>query len=200
MRKIFVLATCALLLAACAQNASPLFPLSADGLFTGSPQDFLIRLDELGGNYFAPDAGASTPNSRILELRADGQAYIDATGRRGGWQVQYNRSAGDGPSYIVNVVVTYNSTEGAHLSLSRDWHQDVWDRIDSGQLILLPAIPDFDYEHLIWKDATGTIGVEIVYRNLYILMVGPTENDIDQYDFFADLARAHSKWIQDGEP
>lgn len=200
MSRVISLALSILLLAACAQAASPLFPISTDGAFTGSPQDFLLRPDELGSNYFAPDAGASTPNSRILELRVDGQAYIDATGRRDGWQVQYNRSAGDGPSYIVNVVVVYNSAEGAHLSLSQEWHKDVWDRIDGGQLILLPAIPDFDHEHLIWKDTTGAVGVEIVYRNLYILLVGPTSNDIDQYDFFVNLAQAHIDWIQSQEP
>lgn len=200
MKKILFLTVCALLLAACAQNASPLFPLSADGIFTGSPQDFLVRMDELGSSYFAPDAGASTPNSRILELRADGQAYIAATGRRDGWQVQYNRNAGDGPIYIVNVAVLYESAEGAQLSLSQDWHAEVWNRIDSGELILLSPIPNFDYEHIVWGDATGTIGIEIIYRNLYIFLVGPTENEIDQYDFFADLARAHIEWIQDGEP
>lgn len=199
-KTLFVLTLCALLLAGCAQPVNPLFPLSADGLFTGSSQDFLVRLDELGSNYFAPDAGTQSPNSRVVDLRADGQAYVDATGRRDGWQVQYSRSDGDGPIYIVDVAVLYNSAEGAQLSLSRDWHQQVWDRVDSGELVLLPAIPDFEYEHLIWRDANGTIGIEVVYRNLYILLAGPTENGVDQYDFFVDLARNHIKWLQDGEP
>ncbi len=199
MKKSIQLLGLALLLAACAQAAAPLFPLSADGLFTGSPQDFLLRLDELGGSYFAPDAGASSPNSRVVELRPDGQAYIDATGRRDGWQVQYNRSAGNGPSYIVSVVSIYDKADGPHLALSREWHQQVWDRIDSGELTLLPAIPNFNYEHLIWKDATGTIGVEIVYRNLYIFFTGPSDGP-DQYDFFANLAKAHIEWLQAGEP
>jgi hypothetical protein len=197
--RFFISLTLVFLVAACAQAAAPLFPLSADGLFTGSPQDFVLRQDELGDAYFAPDAGTASPNSRVVELRPDGQAYIDATGRRDGWQVQYNRSAADGPSYIVNVVNIYDKADGPHLALSRDWHQQVWERIDSGQLTLLPAIPDFDYEHLIWKDATGTIGVEIVYRNLYIFFTGPSDGP-DQYDFFANLAKAHIDWLQAGEP
>jgi hypothetical protein len=198
--RFFVSLTLVFLAAACAQAASPLFPLSADGLFTGSPQDFLLRTDELGADYFAPNAGASSPNSRVLNLRPDGQAYIDATGRRAGWQVQYNRSVGDGPSYIVNVVNIYDRADGPHLALSREWHKQVWERIDNGELALLPSIPDFDYENLVWKDANGTIGVEIAYRNLYIFFTGPTDNNADQYDFFANLAKAHIEWIQAGEP
>lgn len=200
----------ALLLAACAPAASeamrasgsePMvarFPM-ANGVFTGAAQDFLLQTEELGGDYAAADSGAETPNSAVVEGRSDGEAYIEATGRISGYRIQFNRLAeGDTPPYIVNVVNIYESAEGAQLVLSRDWHQDVWSRIDSGELTLLPEIPGLDVEQLVWQDASGSVGVEIVYRNLYIFLTGPSDGG-DQYQFFADLANAHLAWIREGE-
>lgn len=210
MKTLFSIVIFSLLLAACSPAAAtpPVtapqptqqtpFPMSAEGNFTGSPQDFILH--ELGGLYLAADAGTGTPNSHTLEVRPDGQAYIDATGRLDGWQIQFNRSAeGDTPAFIVNVVNMYSSHEGALLVLSRDWHQDVWTKIDSGELTLLPEIPDLGADQLIWTDAAGTIGVEIIYRNLYIFFTGPSEG-VDQYDFLANLAKQHLAWIQAQEP
>lgn len=174
------------------------FPLSADGLFIGAPADFLIREEGLGGEYVAQDAGEESPNSRVLELRADGEAYIAATGRQSGWRLQYNGTDGQDPPYIVQVVNTYASAEGASLVLSREWHADVWALIDSGQLELLPGISGLAVEHLVWRDGTGTVAVEMVYRNLYIFFTGPS-NGADNYDFFASLARTQLDWIRSRE-
>lgn len=174
------------------------FPM-ASGLFTGAPQDFMLQDDELGGQYAAADAGAESPNSVVVEGRADGAAYIEATGRVSGYRMQFNRTAnGETPTYIVSVVNIYETAEGAQPVLSRDWHPDVWSRIDSGELTLLPEIEGLDAEQLVWQDTTGTVGVEIVYRNLYIFITGPGEGG-DQYRFFADLAKGHLEWIQAGE-
>ncbi len=170
-----------------------------NGLFTGSPETFLLDEEEVGGQYSAADAGSETPNSAVSEARADGEAYIDATGRLRGYRIQFNRKAeGDTPSYIVNVVNIYQTAEGAQLVLSRDWHQDVWSRIDSGELTQLPEIPRLDAQQLVWQDAAGTVGVEIIYRNLYLFFTGPSDGG-DQYQFFANLAKGHLEWIQAGE-
>ena len=193
------------LLAACApaqtqsqESGAIPFPME-DGLFTGAPQDFLLRAEELGGQYAAADAGAETPNSLVLEGRSDGQAYIEATGRLSGYRVQFDRtSEGNTPTYIVNVVNIYEHAEGAQLVLSPEWHQDVWSRIDSGDLTHLPDIPGLAAEQLIWRDAADTIGVEIVYRNLYIFFTGPSGGG-DQYQFFADVVKGHLEWIKAGE-
>lgn len=209
MKKLPIAIILLALLAACAPQAEGValvpseptgtpFPMS-NGLFTGAPQDFLLREDELGGLYSAADVGAETPNYAVLDGRADGEAYIEATGRLSGYRIQFNRnSEGDTPSYIVNVVNIYETAEGAQLVLSREWHQDVWSRIDSGELTRLPEIPGLDAEQVVWQDATGAVGVEIVYRNLYIFLTGPSEGG-DQYQFFADLAASHLAWIQAGE-
>lgn len=179
-------------------SATP-FPME-NGLFTGAPQDFLLDETELSGLYTAADAGVESPNSAVMEGRPDGEAYLAATGRIGGWRTQFNRNedAIDGPTYVVNVVNIYESAEGAQLVLSQDWHQDVWSLIYNGQLTQMPEIEGLDAQHLIWRDANGTVGVEIVYRNLYILLTGPSEGG-DQYQFFADLAKTHLDWIKAGE-
>jgi hypothetical protein len=172
--------------------------LMAGELFLNAPQDFLLGPEVAGGAYAAADTGTQSPNSRVLELRPDGQAYIEATGRLDGWQRQLNRNAGSGPLYIVNVVNIYETADGPHVVLSPEWHADVWARIESGELTRLADIAGLGAEHLVWQDATGTVGVEIAYRNLYILLTGPTDGG-DQYEFFANLARRYLEWIKLGE-
>lgn len=205
MRKLFIAAFLLALLAACTppqtfsqEPASTAFPME-NGVFTSQPDDFMLTEKELGELYEATDAGSASSNMDVLQARADGDAYIAATGRVNGYRIQFNRTAeGDTPTYIVNVVNIYETAEGAQLVISRDWHQDVWSRIDSGELTQLPDIPGLNAEQLIWQDATGTVGMEIVYRNLYIFFTGPSEGG-DSYPFFADLAEAHLAWIQAGE-
>lgn len=172
--------------------------LMAGDTFIGSPQELLLPVELTGGQYAPLSAGTETSNSRILELRDDGQAYIAATGRLVGWQRQLDRRSGAGPLYLVNVVNMYETQQGPQAVLSREWHADVWSRLDSGELILLPDLPGVEAEHLVWQDGAGSIGVEIAYRNLYILLTGPTDGP-DQYEFFAELVPAYLQWLQEGE-
>ncbi|MEX2143696.1 MAG: hypothetical protein WD740_03805 [Anaerolineales bacterium] len=182
-----------------ARVALPTPFLMAGGVFIGEPQHFLLQSEELGGEYQADGAGSASPNSGVLEGRADGAAYLEATGRLSGWRMQYNASGeGQAPPYIVNVVNIYETAEGAQLVLSRDWHQDVWSLIDSGDLTQLPAITGLDTEHLVWQTADGAVGVEMIYRNLYIFFTGPGDNS-DPLPRLAQLAIAHLEWIKAGE-
>ncbi|MEX1249034.1 MAG: hypothetical protein WEA61_11200 [Anaerolineales bacterium] len=216
MKSPFIFIASLLLLSACAAPQTPAaalldieptattaptptpFPME-NGIFTGQPDDFLLTEEELVGAYEADGAGSGSTNMDLLQARADGEAYIEATGRLMGWRIQFNRAGeGDTPPYVVNVVNMYEHAEGAQLVLNREWHQDVWSAIDSGQLTLLPEIEGLDAEHLIWQTAEGAVGVELVYRNLYILFTGPGDG-VDQYEFFAELARTHLQWIRDGE-
>jgi hypothetical protein len=181
-----------------AEESAAKFPVE-NGVFTGTPQEFLLEQNDLGAEYAAADAGTETPNSAVIEGRADGEAYVEATGRIGGYRIQFNRASdGETPNYIINVVNVYESAEGAQLVLNRDWHQDVWSRIDNGELTQLAEIPGIDGQQLVWQDAAGNVGVEIVYRNLYIFLTGPSEGG-DQYQFFADLANTYLARIQAGE-
>ena len=183
------------------QAAAPVrtpFPMQ-DGLFTGLPRDFALQQEELAGLYVAADAGSESDNSALLEARADGEAYIAATGRISGYRVQFNRSEEvDTPSYVLNVVNIYETAEGAQLVLSRDWHADVWSLIDSGQLTQLPDIAGLDTPHIAWVDSNGATAVEFVYRNIYVLITAPGDG-ADTAAFVAELARTHFNWIRDGE-
>ncbi len=183
-----------------AERAAPTpFPMS-NGVFTGAPQDFVLHESLVPSGYAAQDAGNESPNSRVLEGRPDGAAYIEATGRVSGSQIQFNHvGEGGDPLYVVQVVVTFKTADGATLALSREWHADVWNRIDSGEFEQLPNIEGLAADQLVWRDpVTGTVAVEMVYRNLYILLTGPSDGG-DNYQFFADLAQAHLDWIIAGE-
>ena len=176
------------------------FPIS-DGLFTSGAEAFLLSEDELAGLFRVVDAAVQTSNAEIPELRADGEAYLEATGRLDGWQLILLRGEGSeiGPNYIVSRTTTYESAEGAQLVLSREWQADVWTAIDSGALELLPQIEGLGAQHLVWRDpSTRAVGVQIVYRNLYLFFTGLSTGE-DLYDFFADLAREHLDWIQSRE-
>jgi hypothetical protein len=214
LKKLVILSLLLLALVACAppaleppepdalsvERALPTpFPMS-DGIFIGAPQDFLLHESVLPGDYAAQDTGSESPNSRVLEGRPDGAAYIEATRRLSGYQIQYNHvGEGGDPLYIVQVVVTFENAEGAGLALSREWHADVWNRIDSGEFELMPEIDGLEAEHMVWRDpVTGTVAVEMVYRNLYVLLTGPSDGG-DNYQFFANLAQAHLDWIIAGE-
>lgn len=206
MKKLIGISILLGMLAACAPApalsqqaaAATNFPME-NGLFTSAPVTFVLNEEEFSGRYSAADSGSETANSAVIESRTDGEAYVEATGRLAGYRIQFNRvGEGDTPDYIVNVVNSYESAEGAQLVLSRDWHQDVWSRIDSGELTVLPEIPNLDAQQLIWEDANGTVGVEIVYRNLYLFFTGPSGGG-DSYQFFSDLVTAHLSWIKAGE-
>ncbi|MBX3002351.1 MAG: hypothetical protein KF821_09605 [Anaerolineales bacterium] len=173
--------------------------LMAGGVFLSGPQDFLLPSELTGEAYALTSAGTEAPNSRVIEMRPDGEAYIAATGRLMGWQRQLDRRSGAGPLYLVNVVNVYESEAGPLAVLSREWHAEVWNRLDMGELTLRPDLPGVDAEHLVWQDGSGGIGVEIAYHNLYLLLTGPGEDGVDQYAFFADLVPRYLQWIREGE-
>lgn len=177
-------------------TATP-FPRDAAGHFTGAPADFVLPLELLGSDYTAGQ-GEARPNSFVLENRADGDAYLAATGRLDGWRQQYDRVTGAGPLYVLQVVNVYEMAAGAELAISRDWHSAVWDAIDSGDLELLPGISGLGVQHIVWRTADGTVAVEMIYRNLYLYLSGPAEG-VDYYDFLADLARAQVDWLRENE-
>jgi hypothetical protein len=182
---------------AAAPTRTPL--LVRDGLFIGVPRDFVLPAEALSGLYLAADAGTESDNNGVLENRADGEAYLEATGRISGYRIQFNRSEEvDTPSYVLNVVNIYETTEGAQLVLSREWHADVWSLIDGGQLTHLPDIEGIDVPHIAWVDPNGGAGVEFIYRNIYVLITAPGDG-ADTAAFVTDLARTHYYWIVAGE-
>jgi hypothetical protein len=175
---------------AAAPTRTPL--LVRDGLFIGVPRDFALQAEELSGLYAAVDAGTESDNTALLEARADGEAYLEATGRISGFRIQFDRSE------EVDVVNIYETAEGAQLVLSREWHADVWSLIDGGQLTQLPAIEGLEVPQIAWVDPNGGAGVEFIYRNVYVLITAPGDG-ADTAAFVTELAKTHYDWIVAGE-
>lgn len=176
------------------------FTLSAEGNFIGEGREFILPEDELLGLYAPVDEGLELSNQRLLDLRPDGEAYLQATGRQSGWQATYQRiQEADAPPLLISIVVLYEDANGPATAVSREWHMDVWSRIDSGELQRLPDIPGLEIPHLVFQNAEGTVGVEMLYRNLYVFLTASSDGG-DSYEFLARLAKAHLAWIQSREP
>ena len=191
MRKTLILITSFIfLLTACAPGAGlPTSTPTADGLpVPGRAMEYALTSNLLPNGCTASNAGTDLPNERVLELREDGEAYLEASGRVDGWQVQFDCE--QSPKFMVGIVVRYETLAGATLSLSREWHGDVWERIAEGTLEQLDPMPRLGDQQIVFTDANGTIGVEFVYRNLYFFITGTAEAGEDNYDFFAEVAAA----------
>lgn len=178
------------LLAACAPGAGiPTATPTSDSLpVPGLAMEYVLQSNMLDNGCSTDGLGSESPNTRVLELREDGEDYLLATGRKDGWQIRFDCT--DNPRLIVNVVVTYNTLAGPIQALSREWHVEVWDRIDTGELEQLPDMPGLGEHQIVFRDANGTIGVEFTYRNVYFFLTGTADEGVDNYDFFAELAAA----------
>ena len=175
------------------------FPMS-DGVFTGDPQDFLLNAETLEG-YTPQDSGFESDNARVIELREDGEAYINATGRLSGWQIQFNREdQRDGPAYIVHVVNTFSQLDGPALAIGPVWQSAIYNQFSNAGLEQITGLENLEGQnYLMWRDENGSVGLQIAYRNLLLFYTGPFESD-DDAAFFAQLALRHIEWIQAGEP
>jgi len=162
-------------------------------LLEATPATYILELDELHSGCGQNEPGQARPNSSVIEARSDGSDYLAAAKRIDGWQIQFDCE--ENPRLIVNVVVTYETLEGAAITLSRRWHGEVWERIDRGELELLANIEALGDLQLVFQDANGTIGVEFVYRNVYFFLTGTADEGVDNYEYFADLAEKYRQRI-----
>lgn len=170
---------------------SSALPVSDDGLFTGSAQDFLINEEEFRGLYtrggllYKPgdrDPACEISNADVIDGndcfgKGSGNdpsraAFIEATGRLSSWLIQFSRDdAADNslPDFIVCEVIIYDNLDGPNLAISRKWNGHWWNLIDNGTMTQLPAFPGLDAEQLIIQYPNdGSITINIVYRNLLI--------------------------------
>ena len=169
----------------------------AEDLLEGSAESYAISADLLPEGCQASGPGIERPNSGVLEVRSDGESYLEASQRLEGWQIQFD--CPDNPGLIVNVVTTYGTLEGAAITLSRNWHGEVWERIDSGQLERLENMPGLGDLQIVFQDTNGTVGVEFVYRNVYFFLTGTSVGGADNYEFFSELANRYLATIKSSQ-
>ena len=204
-RIALLLMASALMVIGCAGGSPELDPIEEPAQVASIDEDLLLAAAEsyaISGDLLpegcqASGPGTARPNSGVLEARSDGQAYLDASRRIEGWQIQFDCQGN--PGLIVNVVNTYETLEGAAITLSRTWHGEVWERIDSGQLEQLENIPGLGDLQIVFQDANGTVGVEFVHRNVYFFMTGTSVGGVDNYAFFSELANRYLASIQAGQ-
>ncbi len=200
MKYKLILLPLVLLLAACSGSAPSDFsseinsptPVPAT-LLEGSPQDYALSADLLPASCQANE-GIERPNSDVLTARDDGEAYLEATKRISGWQVQFD--CAENPRLIVNVVTTFETLEGAAITLSPRWHSQVWDRINSGELEQLANMEGLGDLQIVFQDANGTVGVEFAYHNVYLFLTGTADEGVDNYTFFEDLANRYLQVVK----
>ena len=150
--------------------------------------DYALAPEGLSNGCSAEGIGTESPNERVLELRTDGAAYLEATGRIEGWQFRFDCT--ENPNLIIIVVIKFDSPQGPELTLSREWHKEVWGKIDDGQLEQLADVAGLSENQIVFKDTHGTIGVEFTFQNFYIFVTGTAVEGMDNYEYFADLAAA----------
>jgi hypothetical protein len=204
--KVLFLPIFALLLVACAppllgSDAAPLLAVSADGLFTGSAEDFLLTEEELNGDFvraFVVDRVDLYREPFTTEKRA----YAEAVGLLSSWGAQFAPPAGNPPfnglpTYIKTSASIYSSTEGPHVGMSPNWASGIYEFINVGKWTQLPSIADLGAESFVVQEEDGTIRLVVFYRNLSFGISGKMNHDGgDLYLYLSDLARSHLEWIK----
>jgi hypothetical protein len=86
------------------------------------------------------------------------------------------------------VVNRYADDQGPILTLSREWHAEIWTLIDDGVLEQMPKIPALGEHQIVFLDPNGNIGIEFVHQNFYFYLTGSSQDGTDNSDFLSDLA------------
>ncbi len=188
----FLVGISLLLLVACAPAeviptpTATLIPTTIPTPIPLQAKDYVLQAELLENGCSSDGVGVESTNERVLELREDGAAYIEASGRIEGWQIVF--SCSENPNTIVSVVNRYENEQGPILTLSREWHAQIWTLIDDGVLEKLPDIPALGEHQIVFRDPNGSIGIEFVFQNFYFYLTGTSEDGSDNSDFFTDLA------------
>lgn len=162
----------------------------------GKPEDYILQKEDLPDKYILKP-GWSTPhnNSEILSARGvnEGTAYLEATGRIGGWIVYYDlvESTTIAPEVIESYLVMYDNVYGSKIAKSPEW-----DTLEENQEII-----DIDLVLGEWNRVTIMrerqsngkyyvwYAIEFIYRNIWTeVMAGGMESDV-QHDYVENVAR-----------
>ena len=161
----------------------------------GKPEDYILEKDDLPDDFILSH-GWSTPhnNSEILSARGveEGKAYLEATGRIGGWIIYYDLvdSRAIAQEWIESYIVMYDSVDGPKIAKSPEWDwleedQEIVDiDLDLGDwnrvTIIRERQPNGKY--YVWYT------IEFNYRNIWTeVMAGGMESHV-RHDYVEDAA------------
>ena len=147
-------------------------------LIDTDPRKLLLEKNELPaeGRYFLPDAGHISPitNTEIVSAWtvAQGQAYLEETGRIDGWEVSYTRGNSDIllPERVYHNVVIYSKIEGAQIVVTK--YQDRAITIGNYKEIDAPQLGDVSRAFMYSETNSGgetrvNIQYAFSYRNIF---------------------------------
>ena len=153
-------------------------------VITESSEKFLLQAEDLPreGEYYLPDADWISPmrNAEIISIwgKAEGEKYLEKSGRLDGWLVYYLRGSSTfrSPEQIYHNIVQYQSAEGAQLSVREfnyvereesDWEymeEEIYLGDVSVALISKEMQPDGRY--------LVDININTAYRNYASIVIG----------------------------
>lgn len=166
-------------------------------IIEGDPDDFILSKDDLPDKYILYP-GDSTPhnNSEILDVRGveEGKAYLDATGRIGGWIIYYGLVDDTviAPEWIRSYIVMYDNVNGPSIAQSPEWD---WAGEDREILDINVNLGDRSRVYTIReRQSSGKVyvfyAIQFSYRNVWAEVMGiGYESDI-RHEYVENAARA----------
>jgi hypothetical protein len=163
----------------------------------GNPEEYILLPEDLPHKYIL-NRGDSTPhvNSEILSARGieDGKAYLEATGRLGGWIIWYEcvERTAIAPEWIRSYVVMYDSVDGPDIAKLPDW-----DWVDEDYEIIEMDLDLGEWNRVsIYKERQPSgkyyvvYSIEFNYRNVWTEILGAgLESDV-RHEYLENAARA----------
>ena len=160
-----------------------LFLLTSCGAFqiqviSGDPREFVLQMEDLppGIRYYTPpEFDYATSNEYILLHRGvtDGQEFIDATGRLGGWLLAYSRYDPDdpAPATFSSEATLFQDSKGSRKTVSefnsaRLYPEAGWQVVDAGvklgDQVMIERRPEVDFS----GEAAVAYRIEFAFRNV----------------------------------
>jgi hypothetical protein len=166
---------------------------SSEEIFKGSPQELLLEISDLPGDYLLMEELSGEKPNQDLTMETDNpdalNAYLERTGRISGWENRYlliepTRTL---PGFIINQIVVFNSIEGAQTALNwptAETRQLVEIEPQIGEKMLVTMMPFTTPNGSNWIDYR----VEFTYQNLMVTITTYAPEAIATPEYALELA------------
>jgi len=166
---------------------------SSQEIYDGPPQDLLLDLTDLPGDYLLMEELSGERPNQDLTMESDNpdalNAYLERTGRISGWENRYLliQPTKTLPGFIINKIVVFKSIEGAQAALNwptAETRQLVEIEPQIGDKILVTMVPFNSPNGSTWIDYR----VEFTYQNLMVTITTYAPEAIATPQYALDLA------------
>jgi hypothetical protein len=165
-------------------------------IIVGKPEEFILLREDLPDEYILrPGSSSPHENKEVVAIRGveEGKAYLDATGRIGGWIIWYKLvdSTAIAPEWIESYIVMYDNPQGCLTAKSPKWDK-TWEKysvvakeMDLGDWnrVLRYRVRQPNGKYYVYYE------IEFCYRNVYASIYGEgMESDV-RHEYTENLAR-----------